>query len=227
MNRFLDVKQAAEACGEHIVRLLEEAVASRGRAMIAISGGTSPKPMFEYFSRTKLAWDKVHVFFVDERGVPPGDPQSNFKMANEAWLHSSPAKIHRIAGESEPHEAARHYTDEIRSAFGIVPGDMPEFDVIHQGMGAEGHTASLFPGDPLIDDRRGIAAATYVEKVKMWRITMLPGVLIAARHTAMLVAGRDKAETLDAVMNGPYDPMLYPVQVVSRNARDVQWFLDF
>jgi 6-phosphogluconolactonase len=227
MNRFLDNKQSAEACGEYIASLLEMAIAQNGRAMLAVSGGSSPKPMFEYFSRRELAWEKVHVFFVDERGVPPTDPQSNFKMAHDAWLKSSKATVHRIQAELDPHEAARKYTDEMREAFGIVPGDTPIFDVIHQGMGPEGHTASLFPGDPLIEDRRGLVAATYVEKVKMWRITTLPGVLIAAKNTAMLVAGRDKAETLDAVLNGPYDPMQYPIQVVARNARSVEWFVDF
>ncbi len=227
MNRFLDAKQAAEACGEHIVRLLEEAIVSKGGAMLAVSGGSSPKPMFEYFARTALAWEKVHVFFVDERGVPPTDSQSNFKLANDAWLHSSAAKVHRIRAELEPQEAARLYVDEIRETFGIVPGDIPEFDVVHQGMGPEGHTASLFPGDPLIEDRRGLAAATYVEKVKMWRITMLPSVLIQARHTAMLVVGAEKAPIVDAAVNGSYEPMRYPIQVVVRNAREVEWFLDF
>lgn len=198
--------------------------------MLAISGGSSPKPMFESFARTKLDWGKVQLFWVDERAVPPTDPQSNFKLASDTWLaplRFPAANIHRIRAELDPREAARIYTDEIRETFGVVPGDIPEFDVIHQGMGPEGHTASLFPGEPLIDDRRGIAAAVWVEKVKMWRITTLPAVLIAARHSAMLVAGAEKAETLRAVLEGPYDPETYPIQVVARNARDVCWFLDF
>lgn len=227
MNRFLDLKQAAEACGEHMVRLLNEAIARSGRAMLAISGGNSPRMMFEYFARTKLAWEKVHVFWVDERGVPPSDPQSNYKLANDAWLNKSAARVHRIVAEIDANEAARRYTDEIRKVFEIVPGDMPEFDVVHQGMGPDGHTASLFPGSDLIDDRQGIAGAAYVEKMKQWRITMLPSVLLQARHTAMLVSGREKAPILDAVVDGPYDPKKYPVQLVAKNAREIQWFLDF
>src|SRR5262249_16956269 len=98
MNRFLDLKQAAEAFGQHILRLLEEAISRNRRGMLAISGGSSPKPMFEFFARTQFPWGKVHVFFVDERGVPPTDPQSNFKTANDLWLHSSKAHVHRMKG---------------------------------------------------------------------------------------------------------------------------------
>lgn len=226
MNRYPDAKQAAEACGAHIVERLREAIERKGRATLAISGGSSPRPMFEYFSRTQFAWDKVHVFWVDERGVPPTDAQSNFKLANEAWLAPAQypaANIHRIQAELDPKIAAQRYVEDLRA----VLGDKPEFDVIHQGMGPDGHTASLFPGEPLIDDREGIAAAVWVEKFKQWRITLLPGILLAARHTVMLVAGRDKAGVLKTVLEGPYEPQKYPSQVIARNGRDVQWFVDF
>jgi 6-phosphogluconolactonase len=102
---------------------------------------------------------------------------------------------------------------------------LPEFDVIHQGMGPDGHTASLFPGDPRIDDRKGIAAALWVEKMKQWRITLLPGVLLSARSTAMLVTGADKAPALEAVLNGPYEPREFPSRIMAREGRDVNWFL--
>jgi 6-phosphogluconolactonase len=230
MNRFADARQAADACGAYILQKLTDAIAGHGRATLAISGGSSPRLMFEFFAAAKFSWDPVQLFWVDERGVPPADPQSNFKLANENWL--APARfpmrnIHRIQAELDPHEAARIYTDEIRKAFGTVPGDIPEFDVIHQGMGPDGHTASLFPGEPLIADRRGIAGAVHVEKFNQWRITLLPAVLLAARHTAMLVTGPDKKSVLDSVMTGEYDPETYPTQVVARNARHVEWFVDF
>jgi 6-phosphogluconolactonase len=228
--RFLDAKQAAEACGSYILERLAEAIQKNGRAMLAISGGSSPRPMFEFFARTELLWDKVQVFWVDERGVPPTDSQSNFKLAQDSWLGPArfpAANIHRIQAELDAETAARKYVDEIRAVFGIATGDIPEFDVVHQGMGPDGHTASLFPGQPLIEDRRGVAGAVFVEKFKQWRITLLPAVLIAAKQTAMLVVGTDKAPALDAVLNGPYEPLKYPAQIVARNARDVQWFLDF
>jgi 6-phosphogluconolactonase len=100
------------------------------------------------------------------------------------------------------------------------------FDVIHRGMGPDAHTASLFPGEPLIDDRENLAADVRVEKMNQWRITMLPGVLLAARRTAMLVTGADKAEALRAVFCEPYDPKKYPAQITAHHGRGVTWFLD-
>jgi 6-phosphogluconolactonase len=213
---------AAEECGRHILGILD----AKPRSTLAISGGSSPAPMFKLFAACGFDWSRVDLFWVDERGVPPDDSQSNFKLANDLWLKPAgvpEANIHRMKGELDAVEAARIYTDEIRETFKLVPGDLPEFDVIHQGMGPDGHTASLFPGEPMIDDRRGIAAGLWVEKMKQWRITLLPGVLLAARHTAMLLAG-DKGGMLRQVLDGPYNPKVYPAQVVL-SARDVQWFV--
>jgi 6-phosphogluconolactonase len=145
-------------------------------------------------------------------------------MANETWL--TPAKvpagnIHRVPTELEPHEAARKYSEEVRT---FLP-----FDVVHRGMGPDGHTASLFPGEPLIADHQGIdqgiAAAVWVEKMHQWRVTLLPGVLEAARHTVVLATGADKAVALEAVLRGPYDPMKWPAQIGARG-ENVTWVLD-
>ena len=103
---------------------------------------------------------------------------------------------------------------------------MPRFDVVHLGMGPDAHTASLFPGQPLIEDRDGIAAAVHVEKFKQWRVTLLPGALLAAKHTVFLVAGEDKAEAVRGVFKEEYDPNKYPAQTVSHQGRGVTWFLD-
>jgi len=161
--------------------------------------------------------------------VPPGDSQSNFKFAKDVWLDAAgfpEANRHRIRAELEPHQAARVYTDEIHAVFDLTPGDMPRFDVIHLGMGPDAHTASLFPGEPLIENRRSIASATYVEKLKQWRITLLPAVLLAAHNVVMLITGADKAEALKAVLEGPYDPKRFPAQVVVRNASALDIFVD-
>lgn len=217
-----DPQQAAEACARFILSRLE----GKPKSTLAISGGSSPKIMFEIFAKTDFPWDRVHLFWVDERGVPPDDAQSNFKLANDHWLTPGrfpKANIHRIQAELAPDVAAQRYVEEIRGAFG--PGS-PSFDVIHQGMGPDGHTASLFPGQPLIEDRTGIAAAVFVEKFKQWRITLLPGVLLAARSTAMLVTGADKTEALDAVLHGPLEPQKYPSQIIARDGGDVHWFLE-
>lgn len=218
--RYPDAVAAAEACGQHILGLLAGAIAERQRATLAVSGGSSPRPMFELFSKSGFRWEQVHVFWVDERCVPPSDPQSNFRLANETWL--APAKvpagnIHRVATELEPRAAALEYAENLRT---FLP-----FDVIHRGMGPDAHTASLFPGEPLIEDHTGLAAAVWVEKMHQWRVTLLPGVLEAARHTAVLATGLDKAAALEAVLRGPYDPMKWPAQIGARGA-DITWFLD-
>jgi 6-phosphogluconolactonase len=166
---------------------------------------------------------------VDERAVPPTDPQSNYKLAEENLI--LPARIpqrnvHRIPTELGPDKAAIRYSQEIADFFELPDGELPHFDVIQLGLGPDAHTASLFPGEPLIDNRDGIAAAVYVEKIPQWRITLLPGVLLGARHTVFLVAGDDKAEAVRSVFQEPYDPKRFPAQVVSRHGRKVTWFLD-
>lgn len=220
VHREKDAASAAQACGERILELLR---AAHGPATLAISGGSSPKLMFEMFSRTMFPWERVHVFWVDERIVPPDDPQSNFKLAWDAWLKPvgfPQANLHRIEAERGAYAAARRYQDDIRAHFQLREGELPKFDVIHRGMGPDGHTASLFPGDPHLEDRSGIAAPVWVEKMQQWRVTLLPGVLEAARHTVMLVTGPDKAAMLDKVLAG--GPAEIPAQIGSR---DADWYV--
>jgi 6-phosphogluconolactonase len=137
----------------------------------------------------------------------------------ETLLAGVPSRnVHRVPTELGPEAAARAYADEIRTFF----DGFPRFDVIHLGLGENAHTASLFPGDPLVDDREGIAAAARVDAEPPWRVTLLPGVLAAARQRVFFVTGAGKAEAVRAVLNGPYDPRRYPAQL----ARDAEWFLD-
>lgn len=225
---------AAEKCGEKILEVLENAHKSRGRATMAISGGSTPRLLFEWLSGVSFDWARVHLFWVDERAVPPGDPHSNFTLADTHWLALSnfpKENIHRIPAELPVSDAAQRYTDEITGYFGQTQpgarqGALPVFDIIQQGMGADGHTASLFPGEALILDRSGIAAAVYVEKLKAARITLLPGVLAAARNTFMLVCGEDKRDALEAVLDGPENLLEYPAQLTRHHAGNVVWFLD-
>jgi 6-phosphogluconolactonase len=224
-----DPGQAAESCARHIRARLEEAMRGDSMATLAISGGSSPRILFERLTASPFPWERVELFWVDERCVPPGDPQSNFTMAESALI--APAgmprrNVHRIRGELRPEEAAARYIEEIRATFGIGPNGLPRFDVIHLGMGADGHTASLFPGEPLLKDRENIAAAVYVEKFSQWRVTLLPGALLAARHAVFFVGGPDKAPALRAVVEGEYEPSRYPAQIVARGGRAVTWFLD-
>jgi 6-phosphogluconolactonase len=132
-------------------------------------------------------------------------------------------RFHRVMGESAPEEAARLYEDDRRRCLSLRPGELPVFDAIQRGMGPDAHTASLFPQEPLIGDRTGIAAAVYVEKLKQHRVTLLPGVLERARHTLCLATGEEKAEALRKVLRGPFDPLNIPSQIASP---DTVWYID-
>jgi len=228
-HKLPDANATAEAGAHHVIGLLEEVLAGQEFATLAVSGGSTPKLMFQRMSATKFPWDKVHMFFVDERCVPPGNDQSNFKLADDYFFrpaHVPARNVHRIMGELTPSTAAERYAEDIRDFFALDAGEMPRFDVVHRGMGPDAHSASLFPGEPLIDDREGIAAAVYVEKMHSWRVTLLPGALLAAKHTVFLVAGDDKAEAVRAVFQEEYDPKKYPAQIASHHGRGVTWFLD-
>ena len=220
---------AAEACATHILSLLETALAGNAAATIAFSGGSTPRMMFDAMARQDFDWSEVHIFFVDERTVPPDDAESNYGMVEKHLIraaHIPHRNVHRVHGELAPAQAARHYEHEIREVFSLAEGELPHFDVIHLGMGADGHTASLFPGEPLIEDRERTVAAVHVPKLTSWRITLLPGVLLAARHAAVLVTGADKAEAVRDVMHGQYDPLTLPAQIIAHHSRRASWFLD-
>jgi 6-phosphogluconolactonase len=128
-----------------------------------------------------------------------------------------------VPTDLEPHSVALEYAENMKALFGIRPGSVPRLDVMHRGMGPDAHTASLFPGEPLIENQKDLAAAVWVEKMHQWRITLLPPVLEAARHTVILATGADKAAALHAVLNGPYDPMNFPAQIA---AKEATWFID-
>jgi 6-phosphogluconolactonase len=217
---------AAEACAERVTELLGDALSHRETASFAVSGGSTPKLLFDKLAAGAVPWDRVHLFWVDERCVPPTDDASNYKLAYAhliAPAHIPEANIHRIYGEMDPHEAAARYVADIRGFFHLDGAELPRFDVVHRGMGPDAHTASLFPGSPLTEDRTGIAAAVFAPQFNQWRVTLLPGALEAARNTVLLVAGADKAEALRAVFHDAYDPKKHPAQI---GARQALWFVD-
>ena len=221
-----DPAAAADACARRLIGLLESALGGGGEASLAVSGGSTPRRLFEKLAALRFDWSRVHLFWVDERCVPPADPASNFKLAKD-WLlpgaHIPDRNVHRIVGEIAPKEAAHLYSEEIRRFFKLEPGEMPHFDIVQCGMGPDGHTASLFPGDPLLDDREQIAAPVFARQFNQWRVTLLPGPLLAAHHIVYIVNGGDKAETVRAVFEGPFEPQKYPAQLIGRRA---EWFLD-
>ena len=224
-----DPRAAAAACAQHISALLEQALASQEHATLAVSGGSTPKLLFQNLVASGFRWQRVHLFFVDERCVPPNDPESNYHLVNENLItpaHVAPAQVHRIHAEIKPETAAQQYVDDIRNFFGLEEGELPHFDVVHCGLGPDAHTASLFPGEESIEDREHIAGAVYVRKMSKWRVTLLPGALLAAKNAVFLVTGADKAPAVGDVFHQEFDPKHYPAQLISRQGRRVTWFLD-
>jgi 6-phosphogluconolactonase len=221
-------QEVARDCSNFVLQTLASTLAHAPFATLAISGGSSPKLLFADMAQAAFDWSRVHIFWVDERCVPPTDSQSNFKLANDALLE--PAKIplqniHRVYGELKPDEGAARYVEDIKAFFGTSGNPLPAFDILHRGMGPDAHTASLFPGEPLIANRDGIAAHVWVEKMKMDRVTLLPGVLLAAKHTVLQVSGDEKAEAVRQVLTEPEDFFRYPCQIASRDSKAI-WFLD-
>jgi 6-phosphogluconolactonase len=227
---YESAEAASVACARKLLELLERALSTQLRATLAVSGGSTPKRMFAEMAQSGFQWTNVHLFWVDERCVPPTDSESNYKLAKDYFIDAArfpAANVHRIQGELAPTAAANLYAADIQSFFETSPSQpMPRFDVIHRGLGPDAHTASLFPGEPLIDDHKNLAAAVYAEKFHQWRVTLLPGVLEAARHTLMLAAGADKAEPLHSVLSQPYDPKKYPAQIATYDDEGAIWFLD-
>ena len=222
-------EQAASAAAEFAVDRLAQALKEREKVTLAVSGGSTPRLMFEHLAAGQFDWRRVHIFWVDERCVPPDHTDSNYRMVREALLEPTgieAGQVHRIEGELQPEEAASRYGAAISEFFQLEEGGLPRFDVVHLGMGADGHTASLFPGSPLIHEQAGIAAAAYAASRDSHRVTLLPRPILAARSVFFLVAGADKAATLQRVLAGPANPADLPAQRIAREREDIEWFVD-
>jgi 6-phosphogluconolactonase len=210
-------------------------VEARGVARIAISGGSTPKAMFSlladksapYFAR--VPWEKLQLFWVDERCVPPTDPQSNYGMTKAALLDHVPLKaeqVFRMEGELDPEVAASRYEAAVRTAFRLEGAETPVFDFIQLGMGSNGHTASLFPHTTALHELGRIAVANDVREVNMWRLTLTAPVLNRGREVVFLIEKADKAQVLHDVLLGPYDPETLPSQLIRPESGKLTMLLD-
>lgn len=204
----------------------------RDRFTVALSGGSTPRALYRLLAgdpyRDRLRWDGIHFFWGDERHVPPDHPDSNFRMAREALLDHvpvPPGNIHRIAAE-EPDAAvaAARYEAELRAFFHLSPGEPPRFDLVLLGLGADGHTASLFPGTAAVHETEKLVVAVWVEAQKAFRITLTPAVLNAAARVIFLVSGEEKAAALAGVIGS--GGARYPAQVVRPENGAVSWLVD-
>ena len=204
------------------------------RFTVALAGGETPRYLYSLLASSQYApqvpWERVHVFWGDERHVPPDDPASNYRMAYDALLSRvpiPPENVHRIRAElPDAHEAARTYEDELRGFCGLQPSELPRFDLVLLGMGADGHTASLFPHTDALHDREHLVAAPWVEKLNTYRLTLTPRVLNNAATVVFLVSGEGKAATLHAVLEGPLQPDLLPAQLIAPTNGTLLWLVD-
>lgn len=234
---FPDADSLSCGAADFIAESAVQAITVRGRFTVALCGGNTPKPVYARLAtsgyRERLDWSKMHIFFGDERCVPPDDPQSNYLMARTALLDQVPLpqeNIHRMHGEMEPEKAAMAYANDLQRDFGgdEAAGEplLNEFDLILLGLGDNGHTASLFPGLAAVTEKKRWVMAQYVEVVGMWRLTLTPVIINAARQVAFLVSGANKAEVVQRVLEGPYQPVVLPAQIIRPHSGDLRWLLD-
>ena len=215
INIFDTPEELAEAAARGFVERAAAAIAERGRFAVALAGGSTPKSTYEILARdhaNAVDWPNVHVFFGDERTVPPDHEDSNYRTAREALLDHVPVgSVHPMRGELPPEEAAASYEEDLRAFFGEDP---PALNLIMLGIGGDGHTASLFPETSALEVTDRLVVANPVPKLDTTRITLTVPVLNAAWEVYFLVAGEDKAEALEEILEGDADPREYPAKLV-------------
>lgn len=225
---------AARAAAE-LVCIAVDAVARSGQFAVALAGGSTPKTLYNLLVtdpklRSAVPWDKMQVFFGDERHAGPDHPDSNFKMAWDAMLSKAPLKpeqIARIKGEYEDTErAAREYEQEIRKFFRLKDGKFPRFDLIFIGMGNDGHALSLFPGTKALHETKRIVTRNWVGKFFTERITLTAPAANNAANVIFMVAGSDKALALKGVLEGPREPEQLPSQMIRPVNGNLLWLVD-
>jgi 6-phosphogluconolactonase len=233
------VDAAAEAvsrrAAQYFADSIRAAAGAHGKARIAISGGNTPKRTFELLAdssayyREQIPWDKLELYWVDERCVAPDQPDSNYRMTREALLDHvplSPSQIFRIQGELDPQAAAAQYEFDIRKSFRLEGAEIPIFDLVALGMGPDGHTASLFPHTEGLHELMRIAIANHVVQKETWRVTLTSPVINRARDVFFLIEGADKVDALKQVFLGPYNPESFPSQLIRPATRRITLLLD-
>jgi 6-phosphogluconolactonase len=233
VQKFGDLDALSRAAADDFAALARRSVSERGTCSIALSGGSTPRRLFQLLAARgpgALPWEHVDLWWGDERTVPPDHADSNYRMAREALIDPlglAGSHVHRIAGELVDHDAAaRAYERQLVAALGAPP----VFDLVLLGLGPDGHTASLFPGSPALDETARWVVANPVTSPLVHgtatRITLTAPAINAARHVRFLIAGADKAAALAQVVEGPRDPKRYPAQLIAPSSGHLVWFVD-
>jgi 6-phosphogluconolactonase len=232
---FPDPAALMHGAADEFQRAAEAAVAARGRFTVALAGGSTPRGVYSMLAAgTKagprnIRWGSVHVFFGDERAVPPDHPDSNFHMAYETLLERvpvRPANIHRVIAERPAWAAADLYEAELRKCFRLERDQRPRFDLVMLGLGADGHTASLFPGSPALGEKRRLATVTQAGPAGLERITLTLPVLNHASEVLFVVSGPGKAHRVREVLLGSAAGEPQPAQRVRPSLGRLIWMLD-
>jgi len=229
-----DRESLARRSVEFFIARAEKAIEAKNVFYVAISGGHTPRRFFELLADVPqakaLPWDKIELFWVDERCVPPDSQWSNYKLAADTFLPKvaiPKENVHRIPTEHSDFKLAAHrYEEAIRRSFGLEENQIPQFDLIVLGMGVEGHTGSLFPNSYAPLDAENLACVVYQLDEKLNRITLTHPVLCAASHLAVLVSGQEKANILKEVLTSEPDEVRYPIHILWPILNKVMWLVD-
>ncbi len=229
---FEELEALSQAAAAEFIESCAAAIARRGQSLVALSGGNTPARLFELLARSpyaeQLDWLHLHIFWGDERCVPPDDPESNYHQANVALLSRVPipaGNIHRVMGETEPAAAAVAYAQTLKT-YAAPPLDWPRFDLVLLGMGDDGHTASLFPRSSVEMTGSTAAVTADYEGRPANRVTLTPQVFNAARRVLFLVSGESKSQTLANVLYGDFRPELFPAQRIRPVDGELTWLVD-
>jgi 6-phosphogluconolactonase len=228
---FKDRETLSRAAADLFAERAAEAIEEHGCFLVALNGGGTPSRLFQLLAadyREKIDWGHVHVFWGDERCVPPGDAGSSYGQAWDAFLSHVPipeSNIHRVRGELEPAEASRDYALAL-SGFASPPFEFPRFDLVYLGMGEDGHTASLFPGSPVDVAEPTLPGTAHYQNRPANRVTVTQLVFNQARTVAFMVTGEKKASTLAEVLGDRYNPELLPAQRISPKNGSLIWLVD-
>lgn len=214
---------------EHVAR---NAVMARDRFTVCLSGGSTPRGLHSELARAagRLPWDKFYFFWGDERHVPPDDKDSNYRMARETLLSHAPIPPDNVfrmhAEDSDAGRVAEEYEQTIRNFFALKAGELPRFDLVLLGLGPDGHTASLFPGSPALQERSRLVAANWVQKLGQYRLTLTAPVINNAAEVIFLVSGGEKTAALQSVLYSDAPAEQFPAKLIQPVKGRLIWLVD-
>ena len=227
-----DARELNQKAAEQFIAAANRATKSTGRFTVALSGGSTPMGLYALLASAdynrRIPWNQVHLFWGDERCVPPDHPQSNFRMVRESLLTKikiPPENVHRMAGEKEPKTAAVEYEEQMMKFFRLSEGTLPRFDLILLGLGEDGHTASLFPGSDALNETKQLVAANFVEKFNAHRLTLTLPVLNHGADVVFLVAGQSKAAVVKEILGKKTDSPVLPAARVMPLDGHLTWLI--